>query len=149
MEKEPAGWRDVPLDVLALRTFLGVSRMGGGQMEMEQMHRILLDERESVAILGRRADRPVPWREARILLRSQGYLMTLTFLAREPAFPKLEPEFVRILRSLSVLTPGAFDPSVLGDIPVGPPGRAPRNIYAPSPPPPPPLLRSPGKQFDF
>ncbi len=147
-QPEPEQVRDVPLDVLAVRMFAGTRDVLPAPVQMEAGYRIALDDRECMAILGTRPDRPVPWRQAFLLVRSQGYLITLSFLALEPIFPVLEPEFGAMVQSFRVLLPGPFDRWALGDIPVGPPGKAPRNIFAPSPSPA-PLLKSPGGDLRF
>ncbi len=146
---EPEETRGVPLDVLAARTFQAGVVGASGVATMDEMHRIVLDDRTCIAILGRRTERPESWRQALVQLRSQGYLMTLTFVARESQFGELEASFGQVLETFKVLLPGPFDPLVIDDVPVGPPGPAPRNIYAPTPPPPPPLIRSPGEDLDY
>jgi hypothetical protein len=119
------------LEILAHAIFVREALAEGGQPEIESMTRIALDEREAIAFIGAWLERPVIWQVSTLVMRSQGFLMTLTYAARPALFGPLSSEFERLLRHFHVRLPGPFDPYVLEDLPMGAPGPSPGNANAP------------------
>lgn len=147
--EEKVSSQDIPLDVYANTLFTRRASLRGGVVSVDSMHRILLDEREAIALTGSRFDRPLRWEETLVVIRSQGFLVSLEFLSKEKESPQCAGTFERLLRTLKITLPGEFDPYELGEIPLGAPGRAPRNIYSHDKPPKHPIFRPSGRNLEF
>lgn len=116
--------QELPLDVLAFSRLLG--RLGAdGVVELLSMNRILLDDREGVAVTARQLIRPVETRAAAVVLRSQGYGLELELLASASEFDDLAGDFEALMRHFTVRLPGHFDPMRLEDLPANTPGGMP------------------------
>jgi len=128
-----------PLDIVAQGLFTYQMRLKGSHPSIDAMARLLIDDREAIAIVGSRSERPTDWKVASIYIRSQGYLLRLQLEAPAESFEELSYELERLLRHFKILLPGPFDPYVLGDLPGGAPGPSPGNDRHKSPPPKVPL----------
>jgi len=138
----------LPLDVLAHKKFAVEVLSRGDALIMEAMVHIMVDEREAVAITAYRTRRPLDYYDSRIYLASQGYLLEIGFTVDMAQKEALSSDVGQLLDSFRVQLPGPFDPFELGEIPIGPPGRAPRNIYTqPDPKPQQPFRPPEGMPF--
>lgn len=116
---------ELPLDVLGQLLFLKRVNVAGGIPALDSQVRIVLDDREAVAMVGSRYERPMRTRVGMILLRSQGFLVELRYSAPQEQFDALAGEFEKLMRHFKVLLPGKFDPFLLEELPMGAPAPSP------------------------
>ena len=117
--------QDLPLDVLGELLFLYRVNQAGGIPALDSQVRIVIDDREAVAMVGSRYERPVRTKVGMILLRSQGFLVELRYSAPPESFDRLAGEFEKLMRHFKLLLPGKFDPFALEELPMGAPPPSP------------------------
>ena len=117
MRPLPPRYQSLPLEVIGELRYM--KRLGtlGGAPSLESRQRIALDEREAIALVGSRLDRPFTWRHTLVVLVSQGMLVELGYHTLEADFERAAPAFERLLRQLKLTLPGPFDPNVLEETP--------------------------------